>query len=64
MVPNTNISRKDHVRQQPSQPNTLDIARYNKTMYRALWVQFATVVLYVPLQVTMSVVAITLGKTF
>ena len=63
MVPNTNISRKDHVRQQPSQPNTLDIARYNKTMYRALWVQFATVVLYVPL-ITMSVVAITLGKTF
>ena len=63
MVANTKISRKDHVRQQPSQPNTLDIARYNKTMYRVLWVQFATVVLYVPL-ITMSVVAITLGKTF
>ena len=63
MVASTNISRKKHVRQQPSQPNTLDMARYNKTMYRALWVQFATVVLYVPL-ITMSVVAITLGKTF
>ena len=38
---------QDHVqRQQPSQPNALNIAQYRKAVYSALWVQLALVVCY------------------
>ena len=40
---------QDHVQQQPSQPNALNMARYRKAVYNALWVQLAFVVCYVPL---------------
>ena len=39
---------QDHVQQQPSQPNALNMARYRKAVYSALWVQLALVVCYVP----------------
>lgn len=37
---------QDHVQQQPSQPNVLNIARYRKAVHSALWVQLALVVCY------------------
>ena len=37
--------------QQPSQPNVLNIARYKKAVYSALWVQLALVVCYLPYSV-------------
>ena len=37
--------------QQPSQPNALNIARYRKAVYSALWVQLALVVCYLPYSV-------------
>ena len=37
-----------HVQQQPSQPNALNMARYRKAVYSALWVQMALVVCYLP----------------
>ena len=40
---------QDHVQQQPNQPNALNMARYRKAVYNALWVQLALVVCYVPL---------------
>ena len=40
---------QDHAQQQPSQPNALNMARYRKAVYNALWVQLALVVCYVPL---------------
>ena len=46
---------QDHAQQQPGQPNALDIARYRKAVYSALWVQLALVVCYVP-QFTMQIV--------
>ena len=39
---------QDHVQRQPSQPNALNMARYRKAVYSALWVQMALVVCYVP----------------
>ena len=39
---------QDHVQQQPSQPSGLNIARYRKAVYSALWVQLALVVCYAP----------------
>ena len=39
---------QDHVLEQPSQPNALNMARYRKAVYSALWVQLALVVCYVP----------------
>ena len=39
---------QNHVSQQPSQPNVLNIARYRKAVYSALWVQLALVVCYLP----------------
>ena len=39
---------QDHVEQQPSQPNALNIARCRKAVHSALWVQLALVVCYVP----------------
>ena len=32
---------QDHVQQQPSQPNALNMARYREAVYNALWVQLA-----------------------
>ena len=42
---------KDHVQQQPGQPNALNMARYRKAVYSALWVQIALVVCYVPFSI-------------
>ena len=42
---------------------TFNIARYNRKMCKALWLQFAKVVLMYHL-ITMAVVVLTLGKTF
>ena len=39
---------QDHVQRQPSQPNALNMARYRKAVYNAIWVQLALVVCYVP----------------
>ena len=39
---------QDHAQQQPSQPSALNMARYRKAVYGALWVQLALVVCYVP----------------
>ena len=37
-----------HVQQQLSQPNALNMVKYRKAVYSALWVQFALVVCYIP----------------
>ena len=39
---------QDRVEQQPSQPNALNMERYRKAVYTALWVQLTLVVCYVP----------------
>ena len=39
---------QDYAQQQPSQPNALNMARYRKAVYNAIWVQLALVVCYVP----------------
>ena len=39
---------QDHAEQQASKPNALNMARYRKAVYSALWVQTALVVCYVP----------------
>ena len=39
---------QDDVQQQPSQPNALNMARYRKAVYSALWAQLAFVVCYLP----------------
>ena len=39
---------QDHSQQQPSQPSALNVARYRKAVYSALWVQLALVVCYAP----------------
>ena len=39
---------QDHAQQQPSQPKALNMARYKKAVFSALWVQLALVVCYVP----------------
>lgn len=47
---------QDHVQQQPSQPNVLNMARYKKAVLSGLWVQIALVVCYLPyivMQITM-----------
>ena len=53
---------QDHVQQQPSQPNALNMARYKKAVYTALWVQLALVVCYAPYFIVTIVIAG--GKTF
>ena len=40
---------QDHAQQQPSHPNAMNMARYRKAVYSALWVQLALVVCYIPL---------------
>ena len=47
----------DHFQQQPSQLNSLNIARYRKALYGTLWVQLALVVCYVPHVVVEIVIA-------
>ena len=42
------VQVQDHVEQQPSQPNALNMARYRKAVYSALWVQLALVICYFP----------------
>ena len=51
---------QDYAQQQPSQPNALNMARYRKAVYNALWVQLALVVCYVP-QFTLKI-AMSLSK--
>ena len=46
---------QDHAQQQPSQPNALNMARYRKAVYSALWVQLVLVVCYVP-NITVEIV--------
>ena len=54
---------QDHAQQQPSQPNALNMERYRKAVYSALWVQLALVVCYVP-QFTMQIVISLSTKQF
>ena len=54
---------QDYAQQQPSQPNALNMARYRKAVYSALWVQLALVVCYVP-QFTMQIVISLSTKQF
>ena len=42
------VQIQDHVQQQPSQPNALNIARYRKAVHSALWVQLTLVACYLP----------------
>ena len=42
------VQIQDHVQQNPSQTTALNMARYRKAVYNALWVQLALVVCYVP----------------
>ena len=51
---------QDHSQQQPSQPSALNVARYRKAVYSALWVQLALVVCYAPY----GIVEIVLSKTY
>ena len=54
---------QDHAQQQPSQPNALNMERYRKAVYSALWEQLALVVCYVP-QFTMQIVISLSTKQF
>ena len=54
---------QDHVQQQPNQPNALNMARYRKAVYNAIWVQLALVVCYVP-QFTVKIVIFLSTKRF
>ena len=51
---------QDHSQQQPSQPSALNVARYRKAVYSALWVQLALVVCYTPY----GIVEIVPSKTY
>ena len=46
-----------HVQQQPSQPNALNMARYKKAVYSALWVQLVLLACYVPVSLVGIVMA-------
>ena len=46
----------DHVQQQPSQTNVLNMARYRTAVNSALWVQLALVVCYVPQLIMLLVI--------
>ena len=48
---------QDHVEQQPSQPNALNMARYRKAVYSALWVQIALFVCYFPYFIVQFILA-------
>ncbi|XP_022794715.1 melanocyte-stimulating hormone receptor-like [Stylophora pistillata] len=53
---------QDHVQQQPSQRNALNMARYKKALYSALWVQLALVVCAAPFFIV--TIVITNSKTY
>ena len=48
---------KDYAQQHPSQPNALNIARYRKAVYSALWVQLALFVCYLPYCIVVILIA-------
>ena len=54
---------QDHVHQQSSQLNALNMERYRKAVYSALWVQLALFVCYVP-QFTVQIVIFLSTKRF
>ena len=47
---------QDHIQQQPSQQNALNMARYRKAVYGALWVQLALVVCYLPFSIVLILI--------
>ena len=47
---------EDHVQQQPSQPNALNMARYRKAVHSALWLQLALVVCYLPFSIVLILI--------
>ena len=51
---------QDHAQQQPTQPNALNMARYRKAVYSALWVQLVLVVCYVPNMTVEIVISLSL----
>ena len=48
---------QSHVQQQPSQPNALNMSRYKKAVYSALWVQLVLLACYVPVSLVGIVMA-------
>ena len=48
---------QDHVQQQPSQPNVLNMARYKKAVYSALRLRLAFAVCYAPFFMVAIVIA-------
>ena len=54
---------QDYAQQQPSQPNALNMARYRKAVYNAIWVQLALVVCYFP-QFIVRIVIFLCAKRF
>ena len=53
-----------HVQLQSSQPNSLNISRYKKAVYSALWVQLSLVVCYIPFIVVEIVIVEASKRTF
>ena len=53
-----------HVQLQSSQPNSLNISRYRKAVYSALWVQLLLVVCYIPFIVVEIVIVEASKRTF
>ena len=51
---------QNNIQQQPSQPNALNMARYRKAVYSALWVQLVLVVCYVPNMTVEIVISLSL----
>ena len=51
---------QDHAQQQLTQPNALNMARYRKAVYSALWVQLVLVVCYVPNMTVEIVISLSL----
>ena len=54
------VQVQDHVQQQPSQTTALNMARYRKAVYSALWVQLVLVVCYVPNMTVEIVISLSL----
>ena len=53
---------QDYAQQQPSQLNALNMARYKKAVYSALWVQLVLVVCYVPNKAVEIVMSLSLKR--
>ena len=53
-----------HVQLQSTQPNSLNILKYRKAVYSALWVQFALVLCYIPFIVVEIVIVEANKRTF